>query len=502
MLAWLVVKVRRVPQIERLELRAPNQGHRFGVSDLDVRAETARLNTEQYFRLRERLSPFLRPSNRWRRILDFYVFGPDEWELQRRLGPISFGSARMVRLLGSKRSEVDSTPDPPASNALLCRTMYEYGNVLQQLFEETMTLASTWSALRRFKRLDDGFAAKRLDLSAEDLRLREDLTKRAARIVAGAPLYQMQNSDIEELFCIALAEADASCKDAIKCGLTPRDSTFEPIGIAIPPDNLSDAIDSCSSGVGGLCERVEKYVQSAILGCVPAATFEYRLYLILRQDLSISERAAVFRAIRAEYKLEGSHRRIRSEYLRLRYPMVLTPAMWRASSRWYHALRPAEEFYFLARHGAVLWGSDLRAELTEPSAIDLVRSAGIAVADMRNLIWEAFHDQRPRRIVDILTGRIPALWLLLARSIIATSSAEALAGSAGSGFPAVEIIQELRTHTMGKRPRKLPQATDPIWRPALEASSNWINEIAALALARLGSTSQSSRESARSARTN
>jgi len=94
-------------------------------------------------------------------------------------------------------------------------------------------------------------------------------------------------------------------------------------------------------------------------------------------------------------------------------------------------------------------------------------------------------------MVDILTGRIPALWLLLARSMIATSSEEALAGCAAFGFPEVEIIQELRTHTVGKSPKNLPQATDPIWKPALEASSTWIDDIAALALAQIGSNPHS-----------
>jgi hypothetical protein len=491
MLGWLMIQVRREPQIKRLEWRTPSPGHRYGISDLDVRAETARLNTEQYFRLCARLSGFLRPRSHWRRILDFYVFGPDEWQLQRCLGPTSFGSSRMVRLLGSKRSAVESTPDPPAPNALLCRAMYEYENLLELLFEEALTIPFTWTVFRRFKRIDNAYAAKRLKVSNEDLRMREDLISRAVSIAAGAPLNQMQDSDIEQLFCIALAEADALCEDAMKCDLVSRDSTFEPISISIPPDNLADAIDSCSPGVIALCSRIGNYVQSAILGCVPASTFEYRLYFVLREDLSISERATVFRAIRAEYRSEGSYGRIRNQYLRLRYPMVLTPTMWRAASCWYHALRPVEEFYFFTRHGVVLWGRDLRAELTKPSANDLMRSAGIAVADLRNLIWEAVHDQGPRRMIDILTGRIPALWLLLARSMIATSSEEALAGCAAFGFPEVEIIQELRTHTVGKSPKNLPQATDPIWKPALEASSKWIDDIAALALAQIGSNPQS-----------
>ena len=75
MLGWLMIQVRREPQIKRLEWRTPSPGHRYGISDLDVRAETARLNTEQYFRLCARLSGFLRPRSHWRRILDFMFSG-------------------------------------------------------------------------------------------------------------------------------------------------------------------------------------------------------------------------------------------------------------------------------------------------------------------------------------------------------------------------------------------------------------------------------------------
>jgi hypothetical protein len=297
----------------------------------------------------------------------------------------------------------------------------------------------------------------------------------------------MQNSDIEQLFSLALAEADLLCEDAVSNGLAAGDSIFQPIAKPIPPDNLSNAIDSCAAGVGGLCSRIGKYLHSAMLGCVPAATFEYRLYLILREDLSISQRIEVFRAIREEYASKGSSRHIRGDYLRLRYPMLLTPAIWRATSRWYSAMRPVEEFYFFARHGVVLWGSDPRGELIEPAPIDVIRSAGIAIADLRNLIWEAFHARRLRRVVDILTGRIPALWLLLAQSTIATSVGEALAGCAAAGFPGVEILNQLQTQMLGMLPKNLPPAEDPLWKPALEASSKWIDDIAAMALARLDS---------------
>jgi len=223
------------------------------------------------------------------------------------------------------------------------------------------------------------------------------------------------------------------------------------------------------------------------LGCVPATGFDYRIYLILRDGQGMQEQVEVFRTIREMYCARDSYRRIPNTYLRLRHPTVLTSSMWRASSRWYHALRPVEEFFFFMHHGVVLWGNDLREELTQPSAADVVRSAAIAVSDLRNGIWGAVHDRRPRQLADALLGRIPALWLLLAQSTIATSSGAALAGCAAAGFPQISLLDELRKRLAGVRPEYLPNTDDPVWKPALEAASVWTGEIAQMALARLES---------------
>jgi hypothetical protein len=148
-------------------------------------------------------------------------------------------------------------------------------------------------------------------------------------------------------------------------------------------------------------------------------------------------------------------------------------------------VRPVEECFFLTRHGVVLWGDDIRGDFAQPATVDIIRSAAIATADLRNLIWGAVHDRRPRRLIDALLGRVPALWLLPAGSIIATSSAEAVAQCAAAGFPRVSLIEELREKLGAMIPEKLPSPDDPMWKPALEASSMWIDEICQMAIARL-----------------
>jgi hypothetical protein len=497
MLTRLMLRVRRMPEIVRLELRAPHKGHRFGVSDLDVRAETTQLSATEFFSLADKLADVLLPSSPWTRILDFYIFGPQEAQLQRRLGPMSFGTSRWIKLLGSK-SASDSAAHfaQPAENAVLCRTMYEYGYLLQELFERTMSPHFTWTVFRRFQRIDDGFGARTRTLEPEYRDLRERMTARAASLVAGGRVRELEASDLEELFAVALAEADSIAQP-----FAARDdsagSVFRSIENPIAPENLPDAIASCAGPVKALCAQLEGRVQSAVLGCVPGASFDYRWYLILRDDLSRPDRVEVFRAIRAAFTAKGSFRRIPNTYLRLRYPMVLTRAMWRASSHWYHALRPVEESFFFQRHGAVLWGDDVRGDLAEPAALDVIRSAAIATADLRNIIWGAAHDDRPRRLADLLLGRVPALWLLLKTSSIATSSVEAVMGCAAAGFPDASVLEELHARLAGLPAAKLPSVKDPMWKPALDASSKWVDDIAEMALARLDAHSEDCASSAR-----
>jgi hypothetical protein len=481
----LMMRVRKIPEIRRLQWRAPNKGHRFGVSDLDVRAETTRLNTAQFFALCDRLADVIRPSSTATRILDFYLFGPDEAQLQRRLGPVSFGESRLIRLLGPKAAPADwQLPAHPPENAPLCRAMYEYGSFLQEVFGETPSLHSTWKMFRRFKRIDDAFAARGGALDFESAQLRDTMKARAERIAAGGVIRELQAADKENLYAAMLAEVDSIAQPFSCPGDAARDSIFRPVSECVAPETLPSAIASCAAQVDELCAELSGIVQSAILGCVPAGNFDYRLYLILRDGISTRERIEVFRAIRARYAATAK-RQIPATYLRLRFPIVLTSAMWRARARWFHAVRPVEECFFIERHGVVLSGNDIRGDLAEPAAVDIICSAAIATADLRNLIWGAVHDRRPRRLIDALLGRIPALWLLLDRSIIVTSSAEAVAQCAASGFPKVSLIEELREKLGAMIPEKLPATDEPMWKPALEACSMWIDEISQMAIARL-----------------
>jgi hypothetical protein len=66
-----------------------------------------------------------------------------------------------------------------------------------------------------------------------------------------------------------------------------------------------------------------------------------------------------------------------------------------------------------------------------------------------------------------------------------------LAGCAAAGFPQISRLDELRERLSGGRPEHLPNTDDPVWKPALEATSIWTEEIAQIALARLESHRES-----------
>jgi hypothetical protein len=481
-LLWLMVRLRRIPGIQSLELRTPRKDHCFGSSDLDLRAQTAPLSAAEYFSLADRLADVLLPTRLWLKILDFYIFAPREMELQRILESMSFDrEPRWIRLIGPK-AIVNGAPREP-EQAGLCRAMYEYGSLSQELFEGALDIHSTRLVFRRFTRIDNELrsGAHAVALGSEQDRVKALNIAETATL--NGRMREVQLSDLEHIYALALRECDSLSEP--RAARVEVESGFDFSGEAIPPDTLDDAVSSCSAAIVDLCATLSGQVQSAILGGVPTANFDYRIYLILRDGLTPEECSKVFRTIRAAYGTAGSYARIPIRYLRLRYPTVLTTQMWRASCRWYHALRPVEEYYFLKRHGVILWGDDPRDQLIAPAGPDLIRSAAIAVSDLRNLAWECVHEDRRSQFADLLLGRIPALYLLLSESRIATSSAEALRDYNSGGFPEPPILTELRQRLPGLRAAQLPATADPLWKSALLALSVWLDELGEMALARL-----------------
>ena len=291
MLFWLTMRLRRMPEIRVLELRAPGKGHRFGSSDLDVRAETRPLRGAEFFALSDRLADVLLPSKRFKRILDFYLFGFGEALLQRRLGSIAFSEARWIRLLGPKPDTNFSNKAPPTQAVQpieamqLSRAIYEYGCLSQELFEAAPSPHSTWTLYRRMTRIDDYLTSMRGTLDFECQPLRDRIRSQANRITRGGALREVTPTEREELFAVALSEVDSISKTALRLADEGSERSFHLTGAVISSGEFALVIGSCSAAITDLCARLAGRVESAILGCVPATWFDYRIYLIVRDGL-------------------------------------------------------------------------------------------------------------------------------------------------------------------------------------------------------------------------
>jgi hypothetical protein len=83
--AWDALRLKGSRQIGAVELKIPVQGHYFGSSDLDLRAETAPLSSPAFFALGDSLAPFLLPAGAWRIIVDRRLYSAPELCLKRAL---------------------------------------------------------------------------------------------------------------------------------------------------------------------------------------------------------------------------------------------------------------------------------------------------------------------------------------------------------------------------------------------------------------------------------
>ncbi|MGH7899787.1 MAG: hypothetical protein ACREQQ_17660 [Candidatus Binatia bacterium] len=488
-LVWLVIRLRRIPEIRSLDLRLPRSGHCFGSSDLDLRAETEPLAPSRFFALAERLADVLLPGGTWLRIFDLYAFPATEYALQARVAPRSARSERRwIRLFGKRRpadepheKTVPGTVSAgDADDARLGRAMFEYTWLCQYVFESDLDLHRARILYTRIMRIDEELRAR----SAGREHVPPDLAREVLDAASGPALGgRVRRASFEALaraHALALAETTALARIVLERPRPPSPDTVEPMSCGSLPDTLGAAIGACREPVAAFCASRRGMIRSAVLGAAPGSRYDHRIYLLARDDLGIAEHVELCRSARELFV--AANPTVPYAFFRTRYPIVLTPRLWRAAGCWYHALRSVEEHYFLVRHPVVIWGEDPRAELVAPDRSAVLGSAAVAVADLRNRIWGALHHRQSAHLADLLGGRIPALWLVLARSRVATSAAEAVAGCVEQGFPHARILAELDDRLAGRHPRELPRVEERIWRPAIEALDDWLDDLAARAL--------------------
>ncbi len=492
-LLWIVARLKAIPEIRSVDLKKPARGHHYGSSDLDLLATTVPLSAPDFFAVCDRLAKFLQPAGSWRRIIDLYLFSPGELELKRRLDPNSI-APRLTHIFGPNLflGEIAA----PSHKDDLGRAMYAFTSLCQEVLEGPLDPHRMRIVYRTIEKLDRELpeAARRhvdVALRAEILRMPDDPVVRGriapAHFAEAARAFSLAFDEVNAL-CDASALAPIEgCADHRRdhfsqCDLPIRSPLLPE---SLRPETLDLAIASCKPAVAAMCASFDDAILSAIIGCNPGASYEYRIYLILREELSNDRRMQVLRAVRELFAGPATYQNVPADYFRLRAPILMTPAMWRATSDWSDPLRSAEEFYFLQRHGAVLWGEDVRAQLRPPTYRTMMRSAGIAVSDLRNIIWETLYRRGSSRLADVILGRIPALWLLLSRSRVATSPGEALRGCLAGGFPHADVLEQLSDQIVGLPPRKLPRTDDAIWKPALGALTEWLDAVMEMALCKV-----------------
>jgi len=477
-LRWLMGRLKREPQIQSVDLRQPRGRRCFGSSDLDLRVQTLPLSAPAYFALAGRFSDVVLAEQLWLRIFDLHLGTPAELELHHRLASQWYDRGdRWSRLHGAGEPAADA---PGPRNAYLGRIMHDYGYICRDLFEGTLDLGAVRIIYRKVMQIHqetEGRLAARTATAAPSSRILET----AAAAALEGRVRPTGFDDLARAQAFALNEVTSVCRESSD---EPCPQEVQPAVVedTLAPETLQAAVDSCRPSIAAFCASRSGSVRSAILGAVPGCSYEYRIYLIVPDDLDGALQLDLCRGIRELFTGPGAYQRIPYGYFRLRYPTLLTHSAWRARSRWYDSLRPVEECYYIERHGVVLWGEDLRHDGPRPVRQAVTRSAALAVADLRNQLWSTLYLDKRARLADLIVGRIPALWLALENLRVATSAPEAVSACASNGFPHWKKLETLRRRIAGLGPQGLPPVRDPSWQPCIESLSDWLDGLNAMAL--------------------
>jgi hypothetical protein len=477
-LRWLMGRLKREPEIQSVDLCQPRGRRCFGSSDLDLRVQTIPLSAPAYFALADRFSDILLAEQSWLRIFDLHLGTPAELELHRQLASQWYDRGdRWSRLHGAGKPAADA---PGPRNVYLGRIMHDYGYICRDLFERTLDLGAVRLIYKKVMQIHQDTEGQ-LTARSATAALSSPILETAAAAALEGRVRPAGFDDLARAQAFALNEITSLCRES-------RDETYpeegEPalVDETLAPETLEVAVDSCRPAIAAFCASLGGSVRSAILSAVPGCSYEYRIYLIIPDELDGAGQLDLCRGIRELFTSRIAYQRIPSSYFRLRYPTLLTHSAWRARSRWYDSLRPVEECYYIERHGVVLWGEDLRHDGPRPVRQAVLRSAAVAVADLRNRLWSALYLDQPVRLADLIAGRIPVLWLALENLRIATSAAEALSACGSNGFPHWDKLDALRRRIAGLAPWDLPPVRDPSWQPCVESLSDWLDGLNAMAL--------------------
>ena len=458
----VVARLRLTAEIRSVQIKLPGGPFCFGSSDIDLWGVVAPVSLPAFLALCDRLSNLLEPQHALGRIIDLYLLSEAEAELRGRIESQSSMSHR-IRLTGAGQRLCRTEAGPEQSR--LGRVMYRFMNMSRMVMRAPLDAhqarilsKSLLNIDQEWRRQPSGFAGSpqygAVIATAYD----------SAR---GKLINPEGDAQAPGVLAAALEAADAISVEF--SAPSDKSGEFVPAEYAAAPMGLELAIAKVRRPIDRLCADIGEMLSAVMLGGNPGFDYVWRTYFIVREGLSPADRMKVFSWL-ASAKVRDFFQRFS-----LGYPIVLTSSMWRSMHRWYHPDRPVEEFYFFKRHGISLWGEDLRDQLSAPGREDVLRSAAISIAHIRSQLWRAVHAGQARHLSNLLLGRLPTLWLLLTRGVVATSSGEAMETVHAESLPHVEALASLHATLRSLSPRELPSTSESVWTPVLEKATEWID---------------------------
>jgi hypothetical protein len=476
-LVRIVVLMRLVPQIRSLYLKIPSWGtYCFGSSDLDLLATTRNLEWPTASALRDRLADFLLPRGSWWRIIDLHIFTERELDLKILVESSADATSR-IRIFGTQRdfrriSSLDSN-----MNALF----YEYFQICERVFSGPHTAHQIRIVSKTVLKVCEQLLLSGAEKISGD-RATNDLFRRAVQFARGRGIQHVSETEVAEMFQLASAGLSELCDGLPADNNDKAEPKIRLTKVAEPPATMERFANRCRPELESLTAEFSDVIACAMIGGTPGCEFDYRIYLVLRDETLTDRTMPFFGALR---KLFTSSSLLNSQFWRIRCPIVLTLSMWKSSSVWYHALHPCDESYFVRRHGVVLAGQDLRELSREPNENDLLRSAAQSVCDLTNIVWESIRHSQTTRLTDVLLGRIPVLWLTLFKATIVTTREEAMRECRDLDFPYFAILDELNRDVRDLPPERLPPVNSSIWKPWVEKSHELIDSMVETARCRI-----------------
>ena len=198
--------------------------------------------------------------------------------------------------------------------------------------------------------------------------------------------------------------------------------------LSLPQENESAVSDRISPGIRAFCESQAHSIKSAILASAPCTNFGYFLYFILNDNLGDPEYLKTISDIKKAYPDRLLFSAVGSYHI---YFIAHMPEILRFSglnyiNKFRHPSCLPVEYYYLKRHGKIIYGENLVENLTEPGRDELLENILRFSSSLPSKVRWAFMGRHIRHIMAYLYCILPATRLILEHGVITTTPGESL----------------------------------------------------------------------------